>query len=127
MENAPKPRKHMKVFQEGLSFHVHHLKLVKVLFMRNEKFLHPLFKNVLISMQLMRMVNKRMLKGLNSLNALLVFWRDPLPHQIHLLKKAKKVKVQGINMLLNKLLLIMINMVNIQIRFGEKLHFPFVV
>ena len=28
MENAPKPKRHMKVFQEGLSLHVHYFKLV---------------------------------------------------------------------------------------------------
>ena len=63
MEKSIKPR-HMKVFQEGILFHVHYLKLVKIVFMRNAKFLHPLCKKVLISMELMRMVNKRMLKAL---------------------------------------------------------------
>jgi len=33
MENAPKPRRHMKLFQEGISFRVHYLKLEEVVFM----------------------------------------------------------------------------------------------
>ena len=75
MDKALKPRRHMKVFQEGISFHVHNPKLVKIMFMRNAKVLHPLCKKVLISMQLMRMPNKRMLKSIKYLNALLVFQR----------------------------------------------------
>ena len=39
MENAPKPRRHMKVVHKGLSFHVHYLKLVKIVFMSNAKVL----------------------------------------------------------------------------------------
>ena len=35
MDNAPNPRRYMKVFQEGLSLHVHYLKLVKFVFMMN--------------------------------------------------------------------------------------------
>ena len=73
MENDPNLRRHTKVFQEGLNFRVHYLKLVKIVFMRNAKVLHPLCKKVLISMQLMRMENKTMLKAIKSLNALLVF------------------------------------------------------
>ena len=115
------------VFQEGHSFHVHSLKLVKIVFMRNAKILHPLCKKVLISMQLMRMVNKRILNDINSLNALLVFRREPLTHQIHLLKKAIKVKFQGINLLLIKLISIMINMENSHIIFEENLHVHFMV
>ena len=118
MENAPKPRRHMKVFQEGLSLHVHYLKLVKFVFMRNAKFLHPICKKMLISMQLKEMSKKRMLKSLESFKPLLVFWREPLPHQIHLLKKARKLNVKGINMPLIRLLLIMINMVKHHIIFG---------
>ena len=70
---SSKPMRHMKVFQEGISFHVHYLKLVKIFFMRNAKVLHPLCKKMLISMQLMEMENKRMLKALKSLKPLLVF------------------------------------------------------
>ena len=69
-----------------------------------------------------------MLKALESLNSLLVFKGEPLPHQINLLKKATKVNVQGINLPLIKFLLIMINMVNIHIRYRKELaHVPFVV
>ena len=68
-----KARRHMKVFQEGLSLHVHYLKLVKFVFMRNAKVLYPLCKKMLISMQLVEMANKRMLKSLRSLKPLLVF------------------------------------------------------
>lgn len=73
------------------------------------------------------MKNTRMLKYLRSLKPLLVFRREPIPHQIHLFKKATKVNVQGINLPLIKFLLIMINMVNLQIIFGENLHVHFVV
>ena len=59
MEKTLNPRRHMKVFQEGLSFHVHYLELVKIVFMMNATVLHPLWKNFLISMQLMRLVNKK--------------------------------------------------------------------
>ena len=127
MENDLKPKRHMKVFQEGLSFHVHYLKLVKIVFMRNEKVLHPLYKKILISMQIMRMENKRMLKYVKSLKPFLVFQREALPHKIKLLKKETKVNVQGINLLLIKFLLIMINMANSHIRFGESLRVPFLV
>ena len=127
MENDPKPRRHMKVFQERLPLHFHYLKLVKFLFMRNEKVLYPLFKKILISMKLMEMENKRTLKSLKPLNPLLVLQREPPPHQIHLLKKVTKVNVQGINMPLIKLLLIMTNMENPHIRFRENSHVPFVV
>ena len=126
MENDPKPRRHMKVFQEGLLSHFHYLNLLKFVFMRNAKKLYSLCKKMLISMELMRMANKRMLKSLKSLKLLLVFQREPLPHQIHLLKKVTKVNVLGINLPLIKLLLIMINMVNLHIIFGEILHVPFV-
>lgn len=95
--------------------------------MRNAKVLYPLCKNMLISMQLVEMENKIMLKSLRTLKLLLVFWRKPLPHQIHLLKKATKVKVQGINLPLIKFLFIMINMVNLHIRLGDNLHILFVV
>ena len=37
------------------TLHVHYLKLVKFVFMRNAKILHPFCKKVLISMQLMKM------------------------------------------------------------------------
>ena len=57
----------------------------------------------------------------------LVFQIEPLPLQIHLLKKEKKVNVQDINLPLIKFLLIMINMVNLHTRFGENIHVPFVV
>ena len=93
MENAPKLRRHMKVFQEGISLHVHYLKLVKFVFMRNAKVLHPLCKKMLISMQIMEMENNMMLKYLKPLKPLLVFRREPLPHKIHVLKKASKVNV----------------------------------
>jgi len=73
MENAPKPRRHMKVFQEGISLHVHYLKLVKFVFMRNEKVIYPLCKKMLINMQPVEMEKKRMLKALRSLKPLLIF------------------------------------------------------
>jgi len=95
--------------------------------MRNARFLYPLHKKMIIGMQLVEVENKRMLKALRSFKPLLVFQREPLPHQIHLLKKATKVNVQGINMPLIKFLLIMLNMVNLYIIFGENLHVPFVV
>ena len=62
-----KARMHMKVFQERLPLHVHYLKLVKFVFMRNAKILHPLCKKMLISMKLMEMENKRMIKALKPL------------------------------------------------------------
>ena len=67
MENAPNPRSHMKMFQEGISLHVYYLKLVNFVFMRNAKVLYPLFNKMLIRMQLVEMENKRMLKALRSL------------------------------------------------------------
>ena len=73
MENDPKPRRHMKVFKEIISLHVYYLELVKFVFMRNAKFLHPLCKKMLISMQLMEMENKKMLKALKPMKPLLVF------------------------------------------------------
>ena len=73
MKNAPNPRRHMKVFQEGLSLDVHYLKLVKFVFMRNAKVSHPLCNKMLIRIQLMEMENKRMLKALMSLKPFLVF------------------------------------------------------
>lgn len=82
---------------------------------------------MLISMQKMVSMNKRKLKALRLLTPLLVFRREPLPHQIHLLEKVTKVNVQGINIPLIKFLLIMLNMVNLHVRFGEKVHVPFVV
>ena len=100
---------------------------MKFVFMRNAKVLHPLCKKMLISMQLLEMENKRMLKALKSLKPFLVFQREPLPHEIHLLKKATKLNVQGINLSLIKLLLIMINMVNPHIIFGKNLRVPFLV
>ena len=44
MENDPKTRMHLKVFQEGFSLHVHHFKLVKIVFMRNAKIFTSTFQ-----------------------------------------------------------------------------------
>ena len=86
--------------------------------MKNEKVLYPLCNKMFIIMQLVERENKRILKAPRSLKPLLVFRREPLPHQIHLLKKVSKVNVQGINLPLIKFLLIVINMVNLHISFG---------
>jgi hypothetical protein len=57
---------------------------------------------------------------------LLVFKRELVTLQIHLLKEAKKVNVQGINLPITQLLLIMLSMINLHINM-EKGHVHIVV
>ena len=71
MENDPMPRRHMRVFQEGISLHVHYLKLVKFVFMRNAKVLYPLCKKLLICMN-MRYENQVYLQFPLKMNVLLL-------------------------------------------------------
>jgi hypothetical protein len=58
---------------------------------------------------------------------LLVFKRELVTLQIHLLKKAIKVNVQGIFLPIIRLLLIMLRMVNLHVKMEEKVHVHIVV
>jgi hypothetical protein len=58
---------------------------------------------------------------------LLVFKRELVTLQIHLLKGAIKVNVQGINLPIIQLLLIMLNMINLHVKMEEKVHVHIVV
>jgi hypothetical protein len=57
----------------------------------------------------------------------LVFKRELVTLQIHLLKKEIKVSVQGIFLPITQLLLIMLSMVNLHVKLEEKVHVHIVV
>jgi hypothetical protein len=57
----------------------------------------------------------------------LVFKRELVTLPIHLLKAAKKVNVQGINLPIIPLLLIMLSMINLHVKMEEKGHVHIVV
>jgi hypothetical protein len=58
---------------------------------------------------------------------LLVFKGELVTLQIHLLKEAIKVNVQGIFLPIIRFLLIMISMVNLHVKMEEKVHVHIVV
>jgi hypothetical protein len=53
---------------------------------------------------------------------LLVFKGELVTLQIHLLKEAIKVNVQGIILLIIQLLLIMLSMINLYLKMEERIH-----
>ena len=58
---------------------------------------------------------------------LLVFKGDLVTLQIHLLKEAIKVNVQGIILLIIQFLLIMLSMINLYVKMEERIHVHIVV
>jgi hypothetical protein len=58
---------------------------------------------------------------------LLVFKGELVTLQIHLLKEAIKVNVQGIILLIIQLLLIMLSMINLYVKMEERIHVHIVV
>jgi hypothetical protein len=58
---------------------------------------------------------------------LLVFKRELVTLQIHLLKKVIKVNVQGIFLPIIQFLLIMLSMVNLHVKMEENVHVHIVV
>ena len=58
---------------------------------------------------------------------LLVFKRELLTLPIHLLKGVIKVNVQGINLPITQLLLIMLSMINLHVKMAKKFHVHIVV
>jgi hypothetical protein len=58
---------------------------------------------------------------------LMVFKEELVTLQIHLLKEAIKVNVQGIILLIIQLFFIMLNMINLYVKMEEKVHVHIVV
>jgi hypothetical protein len=70
--------------------------------------------------------SKKIMTAMRTRADLSVFKRELVTFPIHLLKAATKVNVQGINLPLIPLLLIMSNIINLQVTM-EKYHVHFVV
>jgi hypothetical protein len=71
--------------------------------------------------------NKRVIIAVRTRTLLLVFKGELVTPQIHLLKKAIKVNVQGIFLPVIQLPFIMLSMVNLHVQMEEKVHVYIVV
>jgi hypothetical protein len=103
-------KKAIKVNVQGLLFQVQSLKHAKCVFKMNAN-----------------VGNKRVVIAMRTRTFLLVFKRELVNLQIHLLKKAIKVNVQGIFLPIIQLLFIMLSMVNFHVKMEEKVHVHIVV
>jgi hypothetical protein len=128
MEQIPKSRRQGKKFQEQILFQVHLLKkalkvkvqelLLKVQSLQHAKFVFKMNANVR---------NERVVTAMRTRTLLLVFNGQLVTLQIHLLKEAIKVNVQGIILLIIQLLLIMLSMINLYVKMEERIHVHIVV
>jgi hypothetical protein len=126
-ETNSKLRKLMKKFQAQFLFQVHLLK--KVFKVKVQELLwkvQTLQHAKLVSKMNANVCSKKIMTAMRTRADLSVFKRELVTFPIHLLKAATKVNVQGINLPLIQLLLIMSNIINLHVTM-EKYHVHFVV